>query len=53
MKQGLGNNLIQFYSEKTEATVHLWLILSSGNRMGSVIAVVACEESSSLRMGML
>lgn len=53
MKEQLGKNLIQFCSEKIEAAIGLWLILSSGNRMGSPIAVVGHEEKSSLRMGML
>lgn len=53
MKEQLGKNLLQFYSEKIEAAIGLWLILSSGNRVGSVIVVVDHEERNSLRMGML
>jgi len=33
MKEQLGKNLVQFYSETIEAAMSLWLILSSGNRM--------------------
>lgn len=51
MKDQLGKNLVQFCSEKIEAGIRLWLIISSANRMGSVIAVVDREERSSLRMG--
>ena len=52
MKKQLGKNLV-FYSEEIKAAIALWLILSSGTRMGSVIVVVESEERSSPRMGML
>lgn len=53
MKERLGNNSVQFYREKIKAALRLWLMLSSGNGMGSVVAVGGGEGRSCLRMGML
>lgn len=39
MKKQFGKNRVQFYSEKIKAGLGLWLMLRSGNGMGSAVGL--------------